>query len=316
MVSAAFRFFKMSTPVYPHQLDVYATLRETAETFFSGQWRSLRLQPRFARLVVGPSGSGKTHVMRILADDIGVPLFSVGTTNWLPMGCSERGSRPTWLDIARFIRSNCRGIIFLDELDKLAYPTSWMTYIRVELFSCLDGKVPDNLRIVHEDDEEDEPPDFTLRVATTASALRKNFLVVGGGAFQSLWTAGKGSVGFGAIPDRPKCSLNHSQIAAVIPVELGNRFASPVLSISTLVATDYEAMLACALRQLPQEFHEEVKKCAKQTLDQAVEHGLGCRWIEQLLLAASIRLRQSTLAKVANGSDIVEKPDETQISPL
>lgn len=283
--------------VYPHQQQAFSALRDTAETFFSQEWRSLRLQPRFTRLVVGPSGSGKTHLIRTLADELGVPLYSIGTTNWLPMGCSERGSRPTWLDIARFIRDHDRGIIFLDELDKLSFPSSWMTYLRIEMYSLLDSKVPDNLRIISEDDEEDAPEDYPLRVAVTARALRQNYMVVGGGAFQSLWGARKVSLGFGATPHRPQGTLNHSQISAVIPIELGNRFTSPVLSISPLVAADYEAMLSCALQQLPKDVGQEVTKCAEESLSQAVEYGLGCRWIEQLLLAASIQLRRAELIK-------------------
>jgi hypothetical protein len=278
--------------VYPHQREVYASLRDTAETFLAGAWRCLPIRPRFSRLIVGPSGVGKTHLLRVLAKNLGVPLYSINASNWLPMGCTDRGSRPTWLDIARFIHSQESGIIFLDELDKLSYPTPWMTYIRVECFSLLDREVPQQLKISLDGDEDDDPPDYLKRLEEVSLALQQRFLVVGGGAFQALWQAPKPALGFGALPASLPKTLHHSQVAGVIPTELANRFASPILCLSPMQVQDYQGMLKVALAQMPPDLRRQITLKSRKSLHAAVAHGLGCRWIEQLVLEASISSHQ------------------------
>jgi hypothetical protein len=152
----------------------------------------------------------------------------------------------------------------------------------------LDFCAPSNLKIVLDEDEEDDPADYARRVLETSAALASRFLVVGGGAFQGLWSASKGSMGFGGAPPQRPQALHHSQLAGVIPAELANRFASPILSLRPMEAKDYQGMLRIALRKMPSDIRKVIKQRAGNSLQAAVAHGLGCRWIEQLVLEASI----------------------------
>jgi ATP-dependent Lon protease len=77
------------------------------------------VRPRFARFVSGPSGCGKTHLAKALAEHLDVPLYAVDASSWMPLGANGRGARTTWTELALWLRDNARGIILIDELDKI-----------------------------------------------------------------------------------------------------------------------------------------------------------------------------------------------------
>lgn len=284
----------MSPLLFAHQLDVFHALRATAEVFFAAQWRGLDVRPRFARFVAGPTGCGKTHVVRAVGSALGVPLLKIVATEWIPLGAANRGARPTWLDVALFCHRNERGIIFVDECDKLVASdaTGWMNYIRTEALGLIQGDVPENLSLSECTELADDAEDEVLK--RIRSRLRNAMLVVGAGAFQALWEArGQRRCGFQASRDPHDGSLSQAELARVIPAEVVNRFAAPILVLRPLHRRDYEHMLEQMVGRLPAELAARAGTIGRATLDRAVANRTGVRWLEEVVL-------QSLLARQAH----------------
>jgi ATP-dependent Clp protease ATP-binding subunit ClpX len=79
-------------------------------------------------LVLGPTGSGKTHALRTIASYIGLPFIVVDATSLAPT--SFQGMQLT--DVLRdlYFAANedaalaQKGVVFIDEFDKLAFPSA------------------------------------------------------------------------------------------------------------------------------------------------------------------------------------------------
>ncbi len=75
-------------------------------------------------LLVGPSGSGKTLIARTLARSLGVPFASADATSLSPTGYTgndvESVLTPLYLDAGEDLEWAGRGVVFLDEIDKIA----------------------------------------------------------------------------------------------------------------------------------------------------------------------------------------------------
>ena len=270
-------------PLFPHQEKAFACLAATARVFFSRKWRRLSIAPRFSRLVIGETGTGKTHLIRRLAEEFELPLMELSATNWIPLGCTHRGACPTWPQLLQFCCQHRRGLIFLDEADKLFGKTDWSTSVRVEIFLLLDQRIPRNVDVVMPYRDEAR----TLRVA--ANRLRRSFLVVGAGAFQFLWETRLSSVmGFRTPDGDIEVGFGHRELGTVIPSEIVNRFASPILTLRPLLEGDYRRMLASALSQLPPHLRNPLQCYGEEGIREAVANRLGCRWIEELLLRVMI----------------------------
>ncbi len=279
---------KQPTSLHNHQLEAYQSLKQTADVFFSRVWKHLPCRPRFSRFLAGPTGTGKSHLVRTLARELDVPVLELGATNWIPMGCSQRGAQPTWVDIAQFAGRNSEGIIFCDETDKLSGHSTWTQAIQVELFSAIDGRLPDTLLNIYEEAGE-EDADFLWE--TVKVRLRDMFLVVGAGAFQGLAeVVPRRTCGFGAEePEMAKREITKSEMAGVIPREITNRFVSPILYLPPLDREDYLAMLESAATAAPKGLAPHVRAIGMESIDEAIESQSGCRWVEEVMLAALIR---------------------------
>jgi SpoVK/Ycf46/Vps4 family AAA+-type ATPase len=156
--------------LFHYQEPAFQDLLHTAKAFFDPRWHEFSIKPRFSRLIVGPSGVGKTHIVRALAEHLSVPLFSIDVSNWILLGASaaERNGQ-TWQHISEFIAKNERGIIFLDELDKLGRTGSvndsaWAQHLRVEVYGLLDGRIPTGLTmpVLEEKEASGTPKELTL----------------------------------------------------------------------------------------------------------------------------------------------------------
>jgi hypothetical protein len=268
----------MSTSIFPHQHQVYRALLETARAFFAAEWRDLPVRPRFSRLIVGPSGAGKSRVVAALAEELEMPLFQVVATNWIPLGCTDRGARPTWPDLIEFSQTHLRGIILVDEVDKLMGWSPWIQYIRCEAFSLLDGRVPDNVVIPSPEEGDEDPELLEKRLEFARTSFGNRFLIVAAGAFQDLWQEKQiGRIGFGSESSGDAEILQKIDLARVIPTEIVYRFASPILILPPLKENDYWAILEGVLPQLDGAFKRRVRKIAKSSILLAVKNQTGCR---------------------------------------
>jgi ATP-dependent Clp protease ATP-binding subunit ClpX len=278
--------------LFPHQKSACSHLLATARVFFESDWSSLPVHPRFTRLVVGPTGVGKSHLVRVVADEMDVPCLELTATNWIPLGANQRGARPTWIDIIDFCRLNIRGLIFVDEIDKLFGFSSWINYIRVEVFGVLDRRAPDNLTFPT--DEQTDPDELKGSLELGKVRLRSGMFLVGAGAFQNLWQQKRSQpIGFGDSGTTPPSDLSHTDMATVLPAEIVNRFASPVLTLRQLNRADYEAILKEVLCKLPSTLVDETRKVADATIEAAVDSHTGCRWIEEVMLQVLINRTES-----------------------
>lgn len=115
------------------------------------------------------------------------PLRSVRERGvWQETG---RGAVATWPSLLEFLLQHETGVIFIDELDKLAGASEWTTYLRSELYSLLDRTVPTDL-IRAANLSSDLPPANPVQKVEQARAqvrLRRGMLLVAAGAFQSVW---------------------------------------------------------------------------------------------------------------------------------
>ncbi|HEY3332509.1 MAG TPA: ATP-dependent Clp protease ATP-binding subunit ClpX [Capsulimonadaceae bacterium] len=89
----------------------------------SGQVREVELE-KANILLVGPSGSGKTLIAKTLARSLGVPFSSADATSLSPTGYTgndvESVLTPLYIDAGEDAEWAARGVVFIDEIDKIA----------------------------------------------------------------------------------------------------------------------------------------------------------------------------------------------------
>lgn len=278
--------------VFPHQQSAYESLLETADIFFGGAWRALPVRPRFSRLVVGPSGVGKSHLVRAVAAQFDLPVLALDSTNWIPLGVSDRGARQTWVDIAAFLREHAHGLIFLDEIDKIGRSDSpancpWLHFLRVEMFSLLDRRVPENLLMASEEMSKSDMELVRVRLKTAT-------MLVGAGAFQEFWDAqGKPSVGFGSGGREESAMLDHAKVSQFVATEIINRFEAPVLALRAMGIDDYRDILARLVGKMPGALGRDVAQIGNARLHEAAASHLGVRWLEEVVYRALAKRRKS-----------------------
>ena len=208
------------------------------------------------------------------------------------LGCSHRGAPPTLPRLYQFIARNERGIIFFDEIEKLGGDigaTDWRRFLQLELFGVLDRRI---CRGVLDDDE---APKFLLNAEELIERFKRGFMVVGAGAWQTLWKRNAVPIGFG--DDCPVTSSpSHAQLAATLRLEILNRFSSHVLLMPPLTADDYHAVFAQIIERVPGDVREVLKVPNEDVIREAVATQRGFRFFEELL-AAAIRARRISKEK-------------------
>lgn len=281
----------MSATIEPigYQRRVYQELLECARDYFDGVWDALPINVRILPLICGSTGVGKTFLVQRLAAELGMPLFSESVGDWILLGCNHRGAPPTLPRLYQFIDRNERGVIFFDEVEKLGDAdgaTDWRRFLQLELFGALDRSISAGVL------EADEMPKFKLDTEDLAERFRRGFLIVGAGAWQSLWTCNRVPIGF--TEERGEIFLpRHEQLAATLRLEILNRFSGRILLMPPLIAEDYRIAFAEIVNRVPADVREFLNTPSEDAIREAVATQKGFRFFEELM-AQAIRLMRMT----------------------
>lgn len=250
------------------------------------QFSALRLRACF--WLIGPTGSGKTFLAQTLAHEMGVPFLSLAVSDWIILGGTNRGSSTTWPNILSFLnanKDNQGAIIFVDELDKCRDESNWNSYLRSEIFSLCDARIPLGIN----DEEESEHSESTLKKAQ--EFLQNRVLILGGAAFQELWSGTTGhGLGFNPEPifsSQPELP----DLAKILPRELTNRFSSEMFILPQLRESDYYDMLDAMAPEIPETWRERFLDVGLSRIEQAARHQKGARFLEEVLLTAVVEER-------------------------
>jgi len=247
---------------------------------------TLKLRANF--MLLGPTGTGKTHLAQAVARELNVPFLAVSVSDWIILGGSNRGSSVTWPNIVKFVqrsKGKTGAIIFIDELDKCHHDSNWNSFLRSEIFSLIDARVPLGIQ----DSDDDDLPESSAR--EVESFLAYKTMIIGGAAFQDIWEEQSAPrMGFN-VDSSVVDATELSDLARYLPRELVNRFSSEIFVLPRLVRTDYELMIETFSKTLSNTWRERFLQLGHANLDQAVRHQKGVRYAEEILMAAIVAER-------------------------
>ena len=296
-----------------YQLAVYHELREIAADFYDYDWSSLPIAPRTNVLLVGSTGGGKTFLCKRLATELGLPLLDVEYANWVVTGAGTRGGMHTLRLIYTFVQRYARGIIVLDEVDKIGtdQASDWTRSVHLEVFALLDKRVLSG--VIEGGDPNESSSRFRMTGEEIQARLLRGHLVIGAGAWQHLWRRVP-SAGFAEVNEHASQLPTYKELVELTRPEILNRFNSKVLFLPPLSRLDYQSLVEETLRSLPESFRPIMTEAARATLDQAIEMQKGFRWIEELV-GHAIRVLRSSAPKNALTREIAARlcsPQPTQ----
>jgi hypothetical protein len=278
----------MTTPssILPHQRSAFHSLLEVGSACFAISRESLSIAPRTNTLIVGPTGTGKTFLARQVAESLGVDFMGISVSEWMPLGCSNRGAVSTWPSVFNFLLRNHQKpgvVLFVDELCKLGV-NSWDTYVKVEVFRLLDLSITKELT-----DEFSEKLDLKDH-AMAQEVLRKRTFLIGAGAFQEIWESSGPGIGF--MQQVTATDISLSRLAKALPRELINRFRSKIITLPALAVTDYSRMLELSLEHIPSCLRQRFNELGRERVAEAARQQQGVRFLEELILDAILLERK------------------------
>ena len=242
-------------------------------------------------LLAGPSGSGKTFLAGQIAEKYGLPMFCINAQNWIVRG-AKNDSQVTMDQIQDFVSQNDRGVIFIDELNKLnnthVSSSAWSADVFSELLAFLDR------------DQRLE----AMGMSGLTEKLKQNFMIIGAGAFQEQWQASAGntqSIGFGTEAeiqvDRENAYVLAIRNQEAVPDELLFRFNDQLIVISPPTAEEFGKRITAlrAALSLPSLPEKELIHLAKA----AVQSDKCMRWLEGYLSECLSELTPDALAALA-----------------
>jgi hypothetical protein len=295
-----------------YQIALYRELREAARDFFSGLWHDLPVQVRINPLLVGSTGTGKTFLVRRLADELNLPLFTATAGDWVLLCATARGAPPTLPRLYKFVEDSPQGgILFLDEFEKLgqggeAGTTDWRKFCQLEIFSVLDRRIIDGVL------QDDLGPRFSLTAEKLGSQFRQSILVICAGAWQSLWDSAE-PIGFATSPDETR-PPSHGDLALKLRLELLNRCSAPLL-LRPMITKDYESVFEEILTNLPKNLQAAMQRPTKEEVQEAVRSKKGFRFFEERLALAVRAMRLAQEPRTLAGEEAFENVDRVLEQP-
>ena len=274
----------------PQQQALLNRLLPVARIATSGCRQDLPVKLRTASLIIGPSGGGKSHLARSLGRLLDIPILIINVSSWVVL--SAKNEPWTFSVITHFLDSlqDKGGIIVLDEICSLDGKSDWISYIRLECHSLLDGIIPHAARLTCPPSDElwetppNEPPDAIQR-EILSKRLRAVFIVACG-AFQHAWRSNSRQIGFGSATAALE-PPSREQILESIEPELRQRFRNEVGWLPPLTHSDYNIVSAkIANRISDTRTRNAWIRLAGPAIEEAVAGGLGMRVFEELMLSA------------------------------
>jgi len=266
----------------PSQRKAWEVLDQMSDLYFSKTMDNQPVSVRTSVLIAGPSGIGKTRVIQDFAAANGLGYLALTFGNWIVRG-GARAEPSTYEQLQDYLLTHDRCLVHLDELDKLytSHRGEWSTALFNELYALLDRSlfgpaVPRN-----------------SGRQRAAERLRHSCMLVGTGTWQDLWDVAGGArpaIGFG--PSQESAMTGRIRAARVIPTELLNRFCHEIVLLEPMRREDFASFIADA----------GLDRLAEATgipidLDEAVQSGLGMRWIEGLTTRVCLRQRAAVRAE-------------------
>lgn len=283
-----------------YQRQAFAELVEAAHDFFDRRWHDLPVRIRIAPLIVGSTGGGKTFLVKHLARKLGIPLFETSVSDWVLICASHRSSPPTLPTLYRFIEQHDRGLILLDEIEKLGGVGvgDWRQYCQLEVFSVLDRRIFPGVL------ENDAEPPFRMAHDALVERFTRSMFIVSCGAWQDLWAPKPAAIGFGDADQMEKVPT-HAQLAATLRLEVLNRCSSPPLMLPPLSVQDYHATFNELSGRLPAPIAAALQQPSETEFEAAAQSQKGFRFFEEILARTIRSLRQ---AEEATKLPIVASP--------
>jgi DNA polymerase III delta prime subunit len=275
--------------ILPYQKSIYERLCAVARAcLFVDRTLIGPIKLRANFMLIGPTGTGKSFLAKEIAKEMRVPFLSVSASDWIILGGNTRGSTVTWPNIVQFIKKSADkqgAIIFVDELCKVHHDSNWNAFLRTEIFSLCDGRVPLGVKDSEDDtltNKEIEEIEFYLTNKT---------MIIGGAAFQGIWEERSAQpIGFNLCPEKATPPSLH-ELTKFLPRELINRFSSEIFVLPKLSKSDYLTMIETMAENISATWRQRFLELGRSRLDQAVLHQKGARYAEEILLAAIVAER-------------------------
>jgi len=239
---------------FEQQRLAFDRIERLTKIFFSRSWIKLPVTPRLIPLICGPTGAGKTQVVKELAASMDLPLLRLTYANWVPR--SYRGE-PTVPIIMKFMTDNERGIIHIDEVDKLT-PSGEQSFndsIKIEVFNLLD-------RLIY---------------PQGAPEKAQNFMIVASGTWQDLWEGKAGApIGFNTCAVVGEGRSADIDQQTTIPPELMNRFNRELIHLQYPSGPEVVAAAQAISAHFPHIPFEPDRVLGQYEMSKR-----GCRWFEE-----------------------------------
>jgi len=281
---------KKKTIILPFQQPLFARLCAIARGCLNVDRTTLGIKLRACFLLIGPSGGGKTFLAQALAEEMQVPYLSISVSDWVLLGTANRGGSATWPAILNFVERSKQkrgAIIYIDELDKCSHDSNWNAFLRSEIFSLCDCRVPMNINDLDGDIVSE------TRIEQVRHFLENKTMILAGAAFQNLWdNRTRSTMGF----LQPDCTVDLPELpdlTKTLPLELINRFSSQIFILPELTEVDYRLMIETVAEQIPEIWRNRFLELGHARISEALRHKKGARYPEEILLAAIVAERDS-----------------------